>query len=362
MSKEESGFDGRRWSWVPCVAMNIRTCTGKWVLAVGAAMWMWVGAVAVQAGEEPGLEPARIEEPVVELVPLPEVAPAPPAEVPAPVLPVPVEEDEEEEVPVVAPVPSIQPPPAHRGAEMREAFKGAGSRYGVSGRVIKMPAKKSPKKPKEEWRRSLSLGIGTAQGNSETLRVDAAASATKETEVNYYFLKAAGRYGESDREKDTENAAGEAKYQRKLTERLYAATEAHVFHDPIADLDYRARGSLSLGRHFIRTERTVLSIEAGPGYVAEKKGGETEGFLAGRVAQHLEFLVTPSLQVWQTLEFIPNLEDSRVYFANAEAGLETVLVANLSLKFTLESRYDSNPAEGKENLDLLTTTALSWSF
>lgn len=330
-------------------------------------MALLVGGGTVAAAQDPGTDgaPAPIVEPVEGIDSVPDVAPeppAPPAEIPAPVLPAPVDEVEEEDVPVVGPVAPAKPPPAHRGAEMREAFKGAGSRYGVSGRVIKMPAKKSPKKPKEEWRRSLSLGIGTAQGNSETLRIDGSASATKETELNYYFLKAAGRYGESDRDKDTENATGEAKYQRKLTERTYAATEANVFHDQIAEVSYRARGSLSLGRHLVWTDRTVLSLEAGPGYVAEKKGGETEGFLAGRVAQHLEFLVTPSLQVWQTLEFIPSLEDSRVYFANAEAGLETVLVANLNLRFTLENRYDSNPAEGKKNNDLLTTTALSWSF
>ncbi len=342
--------------------MKIRSCADQWVLAVvGAFLWMWVGAVAAQEGEEPGLEPAPIEAPVVEIVPLPEVTPVPPVEVPEPVPP-PVEEVDEEELPVGVPVAPVRPPPAHRGAQMREAFTGAGSRYGVSGRVIQMPAKKRVEKPKEAWRRSLSLGIGTAQGNSETLRVDGEVNATKETDSNWFFLKGAGRYGESEREKDTENATGEAKYQRKLTERMYAATEANVFHDAIAELEYRVRGSLSLGRHFIRTERTVLSIEVGPGYVTEKKGGETEGFLAGRVAQHLEFLVTPSLQVWQTLEYVPNLEDSRVYFLNAEAGLETVLVGELSLKFTVESRYDSHPAEGKENHDLLTTTALKWAF
>ena len=256
-----------------------------------------------------------------------------------------------------------RPPPAYRGSDMKDAFKGTGrSRFGVSGRVNKLPAKKAAKREKGSWRRNLELGLATARGNSDTLRYDGEVSASKETEQNYFYIKAGGRYGESDKEKDTENATGEARFQHRLTERMYGGLDGYALHDPVADLDYRARASLSLGRQFVRSERTALSVEIGPGYVAEKKDGASEGFAAGRVAQMLEFLVTDSLQIWQSVEYVPDFEDSRVYYVNAEVGLETVLLSGLSLKFTVEDRYDSNPAEGKESNDLLTTTALSWSF
>jgi putative salt-induced outer membrane protein YdiY len=210
------------------------------------------------------------------------------------------------------------------------------------------------------------MGVQMASGNSDALRANGSASVSKETELNSYFLKSTGRYGESDDEQDAESATLEAKAQRRLSERMYAAVDGHVLHDRIADLSYRARTSVSLGRHFIWTGRTVLSVETGPGYVVERKGDDPEGFMAGRVAQHLEFMVTDSLPVWHSLEYVPNLEDSRVYFVSmpswAWKRLETVLLANLSLRFTIEDRYDSHPAEGKKNNDLLTATALSWSF
>lgn len=264
---------------------------------------------------------------------------------------------------VTAPVPVPKPAPTYHGADMQDAFQSAGStRFGMSGRVNKLPAKKSVKKSDGAWKRNLELGLTTASGNSDTVRGNGAASAARETDVNYLFLKAAGRYGKSDHEMDAENATGEAKFQRRLTERVYAALDGNVHHDQIADLSYRARGSLSLGRHFIWTERTVLSAEAGPGYVAQKKGGEQEGFAAGRAAQYLEFLVTDSLQIWESVEFVQDLEDSAVYFVNSEVGLETVLVGNLGLKFSIEDRYDSQPADDKESNDLLTTTALALSF
>ena len=261
------------------------------------------------------------------------------------------------------PAKSVKAPPARKGEELTDAFKGAGSSlYGVKGRAIKMPAKKSVKREKGAWRREIELGATTSQGNKDSLRYVGSIEVSKETDVNFISLLAAGRYGETDNERDAENATGEAKFQHCLTERWYVAADGNIYHDQIADLAYRARGNLSLGRYFIRSDRTILATEAGPGYVAERKGGVDDGFLAGRLAEHLEFLITSSLQVWQAVEYIPSFEDSRVYFVNAEAGLETVLVPDLSLVCTIEDRYDSNPAEDKENNDLLTTTALKWKF
>ena len=232
----------------------------------------------------------------------------------------------------------------------------------MSVRVNKMTAKKTVLKEKVEWNRSLEAGLSTASGNSDMLRYDGSASAAKETEENYFFLEAGGRYGESDNETDAANATGEAKVQHRLSERNYAALDVHARHDQIADLSYRVRGSLSLGRHFIWSDRVVLSAEAGPGYVSEKKGDEKEGFVAGRVGQYLEILIADNLQLWQSVEWVQNLGDSDVYFVNAEIGLETVLVENLNLRFSVEDTYDSQPAEGKESNDLTTKTALVWKF
>ena len=256
-----------------------------------------------------------------------------------------------------------RPPPAYRGSDMKDAFKGTGrSRFGVSGRVNKLPAKKAAKREKGSWRRNLELGLATARGNSDTLRYEGSLGVDKETQSDYYRLQAGWRYGESEDVQDAENGTLEALYQHRLSERVYDGVELNVYHDQMASLNYRARSSVALGRHFIRTDRVVLSAEAGPGYVIEKKREEKEGFIAGRVAQRLEVLISPTLQVWQTVEYIPNLGDSAVFFINGEAGLETALWSNLSLLLTVEDRYDSQPAEDKKSNDWTTATSLKVRF
>ena len=128
-----------------------------------------------------------------------------------------------------------EPLPLYRGSDMPDAFKGAApSRFGVSGRVNKLPAKKSKKREKGCWRGKLDLGLSTASGNSDFLRYNGSLTGSRETEENYYHLKAAGRYGESDQEKDTESATGEIKYHHRLSDRMYSAVDGHVMHGKAA--------------------------------------------------------------------------------------------------------------------------------
>ncbi len=251
------------------------------------------------------------------------------------------------------------PERTRRGADLREAFQNAGSsRFGMNGRVLKLQPPATRPKPDEDWRWGLELGLSSSKGNSDTLRYEGTLGVDKETHSDYYRLQAGWRYGESEDVQDAENGTLEALYQHRLSERVYDGVELNVFHDQMASLNYRARSSVALGRHFVRTDRVMVSAEAGPGYVIEKKGEDKEGFIAGRVAQRLEVLITPTLQVWQTMEYIPNLGDSSVYFLNGEVGLETVLWGNFSLLFTVEDRYDSQPAEDKKDNDWTTATSL----
>ena len=329
----------------------------KTIVVLGLVAWSVSGEGLAQEEIVPVVDPVVVEEPMDPV--LTDESPVVTNEVP------PVVETPTNEIPPVVVVPSkpTKTTPIYRGSDMGEAFQGAGSsRYGVSGRVHQVKGKKTTEKANGSWRRNIEIGMNTSRGNSDTLRYNAALSGSKETEKTSYFLKASGRYGESDGETDAESVDAEAKAQRQLSERMYAALEGNARHDQLADLAYRVRGSLSLGRHFVWTDRTVLNAEIGPGYVAEKKGGEEEGFLAARAAQYLEVLLTESLQVWESVEFVQNIQDSDVYFVNTVVGLETILISNLSLRFTVEDRYDNRPAEGKKSNDLLTTTSLNWSF
>lgn len=336
-----------------------------WMACAGILAWSGV-AWAQTAPEAGDIAPAGNAAEAAATVETPEaVVPAEAGTAPADAVPEETVPAAGEETGAAAETTAAPPKaaPPRPGAQMREPFGGAGSaKFGVRRGVNAIVPPPAEKKPKDAWKRHVELGVNTARGNSDLLRLDAAIGAEKETERNALFLKAAGRYGESEGDKDSQNASAEATYQHLLTERVYDALAANVYHDQIANLSYRVQGSLSLGRHFVRTERTVFSAELGPGYVAQKKGGESDGFAAARAAQYGEWLATPTLQLWESAEYVQSLEDAGVYYLSAEIGLETVLAGNLRLRFVVEDRYDNQPADDKERNDLLTTTSLKWKF
>ncbi len=251
------------------------------------------------------------------------------------------------------------------GVAVRGIFLGSGQgKFSVAGRVLKLPAPEveATTEPPSAWHRAINFGMNLTQGNSDTLRYSLGLDAVREREEDLVRIRAQGLYGETDETKDTENASARARYERQLSKRTYGLGYADWLTDTIADTDYRVSAIASPGWHIVRTDRTILNLEAGAGYMEEEKAGELDGFAAGRLAASLERLLNAHVLAWCAAEYIPKLADTSVFFVNTEAGIASMLARNLSLQLTLEDRYDNAPAADSESNDLTLNAALSLNF
>jgi putative salt-induced outer membrane protein YdiY len=267
--------------------------------------------------------------------------------------------------PTVTPLPSIRKPIlGTSGAAMVSDFgAGAPGKFSVSGRTLRLPG--SVPQPREEtpWRRVLDFGMNMTQGNSDVLRYALGVDAVRDQDRDLFRLRARGVYGESDEEKDTENATATLRYERLLSrEKVYALGNVDGLTDTIADLDYRVTGIASPGLHLTRTERTLVNLEAGAGYIQQKKAGEAESYAAGRLAASVERLLNAHVLAWFAVEYLPKLAEPSIYFVNAEIGVASAIARDLSLNITLQDRYDSLPPETKESNDLALMAALNLNF
>lgn len=270
----------------------------------------------------------------------------------------------------VVPPPTVQPttpPPPQKpqrtSRDLDRAFTGIGSsKMGVGSRSLKLSGKGRRKKKEDGWRWTISVGITTRDGNKEIRRLDSSVETERDTGKLFLWGKLAARYGETDNVKDTDEIEGAARAERILFERNYAALDLNVLHDVIAELDYRARANVSLGRRWIQSSRFILATEAGPGYVRERKEEQIEDYAAGRVAQSMEWLVNESVLLRQSVEYIGSLEDRDVYFVNAGGELEVLLTETLRLRFQVENKYDNAPAKERERNELTTRSLLAWTF
>jgi len=220
------------------------------------------------------------------------------------------------------------------------------------------------------WKTSIHAGLTLTDGNSDTLNVNAGIEAQRGEAPNFARVGATGHYGETEGETTTEKAEGFANYKRLLDEAWYAYADASILHDEPGGVDYRLVAGPGLGRFLMRSEAETLWVEAGVSYVREELksdeslggGSLTDDFAAVRLAQRYELAVSGTAKVWQALEYLPRIGDWDEYFLRAEAGLETTVTGNLSLRVAVDSRYDSDPAPGREKNDLTVTASLVFTL
>src|SRR5688572_6277823 len=183
-----------------------------------------------------------------------------------------------------------------------------------------------------KWETTASIGVTVTQGNSDSVLGNAQVLTQKKWEANEIRIGADATYGELEGEKNVEGLHGFGQYNRLFSERAYGYVRLDGLHDAIADIEYRFTFSPGAGYYFIKNETTTLSGEAGPAVIYEKQGGESTGDLTALLAERLEHKFNDNVRIWQSIEFLPQVDDLNNFLINAEVGVESKRTEKLSLK------------------------------
>ncbi len=223
----------------------------------------------------------------------------------------------------------------------------------------------APKKIKDAWQKSALVGFNLTSGNSKTTLLNLGLAAAKETDEYLTDVSAAFNYGEDKNIEDSINGTTTrndvrvaGSYHEKLTELSYIGFGTKFLHDEIADVDYRATLSPGLGYFVLKDSDVSLALEAGPSYVFEKVGGLKDDYLAPRIADKFNWVISCTSKLYQSAEVLLDVNDSENYLANAEAGVEASLSSSVALVVGVRYTYDNVPASGREKDDLAVITSL----
>lgn len=213
-----------------------------------------------------------------------------------------------------------------------------------------------------KWETTASLGFTITSGNSDSVLANAQVLSLRKWEQNEIRLGADASYGELDNEKNVEGLHGFAQYNRLFTERFFGYLRLDGLHDAIADIEYRFTLSPGVGYYFIKNPTTTLSGEVGPAFIYEKVGGEETGYFTARLAERFEHKFNDNVRIWQSIEFLPQVDDFNNFLINAEVGVESKLTEKLALKVFAVDNYDNEPAPGRKENDLKVVTAIGYTF
>src|SRR3954462_14233059 len=214
-----------------------------------------------------------------------------------------------------------------------------------------------------KWETSAALGLTLTRGNSDTILFTGNILGTKRSKVDEWTLAVDGSYGKDHDVKNNESLHGFAQWNHLFSEKFYGFLRIDGLHDAVADLKYRVTLSPGLGYYIIKDEARRLSVEGSPAFIYEKQGPrKARGYMALRLAERFEQKLSDKTKIWQSLEFLPQVDRFKNYILNAEIGIDTAITKKLSLRSFIQDSYDNEPAPGREKNDLKLVTAIAYKF
>jgi putative salt-induced outer membrane protein YdiY len=230
-----------------------------------------------------------------------------------------------------------------------------------------------------QWETSAAAGLTLTRGNSETLLGNLTLNSSRKWPRDEVLLGASATYGEQTTEQQLEkqdgtkipkdvketttaNAGGFGQYNHLFTDEFYGGLRLSALHDSIADVEYRVTISPLVGYYVIKNPKTQLAFEAGPSLVFEKQGRDQDEYVALRFAERFEHKFSDKAKMWQSVEYLPQIDEFHNYIVNFEIGAEASLTEKLSLRGVIQDNYDNDPAPGRKNNDIKLITSLVYKF
>lgn len=215
---------------------------------------------------------------------------------------------------------------------------------------------------KSPWEVTGAASLGLATGNADTLTSSLQFFGTYEKDQSEAEIGAAILQSDNNGMTTTDNFRVDGKYSRTISGRFKVGGFLTFLADPIADLDYRLDLGLVPGYQFIRSTRTKLSLELGPGYLWEKQEGRPDRYASFRLAQRFEHKLTDRSKLWQALVLSPELSDFNNLLLTAQVGLDIFLNTQWGLRTSLRYQSDTTPAAGKGKDDFLLLAGVTYTL
>ena len=227
------------------------------------------------------------------------------------------------------------------------------------------------------WTGTGEVGLALARGNSRSENLNLRLAFAREDDRRKHSLSASALRAKGEVSGDFDgDGTSEERYSLSANRYELAGSSAWRFNprnhlsgsaryerDDFSSYDYQATVALGYGHHVIRSERTRLLAEAGPGYrrAREADTGQVQSSLIVRGMVDFRHQLTASTTLSNTL-LVESGKDNT--FAQNDLGLSVSMNERFALKAGLQARHntDVDAAAGIRRTDTLTTVNLVYNF
>lgn len=234
----------------------------------------------------------------------------------------------------------------------------------------------------EGWNGAATVGFSLTRGNSQTENLALAFNSARATSTDKLSLYTNAVYGTNQLATPSTTAnteAGGIRYDRNINPRMFAFVAADFSSNALQDLNLRSVGSVGIGYHAIKNDRTTLDFLAG-GNFTDENYTETvvtddtttppttatmkliHNYGALTLGEELTHKLGKSTVLTEKLYLFPNLTQTGEYRGTFDLGLVTKISKWLGWQNHFSDIYVSNPPEGTKQNDVVLTTGLNIAF
>ena len=228
----------------------------------------------------------------------------------------------------------------------------------------------APPEPPKKWESVASLGATVTSGNSESVLFNASFNTARKWPKDELLMGISFSYGETESEVGTNTVTtktddylkGFIQWNHLFSPRLYGGVRLDGLHDDLADVYYRFTFSPLAGYYFIKQTNVFLSAEVGPSFILENVGGDEDSYMGARIGERFEYKFKGGSKIWQTLEFVPQVDDFDNWILTAEIGIAAPITKALDIRLIAQDTYDHEPAPGREENDFKLIAGVGYKF
>jgi putative salt-induced outer membrane protein YdiY len=239
----------------------------------------------------------------------------------------------------------------------------------------------------EGWKGAAVVGFSLTGGNSQTENLSLAFNAARATKDDKLSLYTNAVYGTNQLATPSTTAnleTGGIRYDRNINPRMFGFVLADFMANALQDLNLRSVGSVGLGYHAIKNDRTTLDILAGGNFTDENytqyftvnvaavgtplysysySTKLIHNFGALTLGEELMHKLGKNTVLTEKLYLFPDLtQPTGEYRGTFDLGLVTKISKWLGWQNEFNDIYVSNPPEGRKQNDVVLTTGLTFSF
>ncbi len=213
------------------------------------------------------------------------------------------------------------------------------------------------------WKSRADAAVNVTSGNTDTRTYNLRAESSLASKDSRHLINAAINNAENDGETTRDDVSAGYEYNWLFAPSWYLAANAGYFSDELKDVGYRVTVGTGVGYLFWETPDGRLSVDAGVSGVFEDLDGESEQNPALRWGLNFDqYLLPGRLQAFHKHIILALADSDRGQIFDSSTGLRLRLGDNLDATATVDLRYETEPAPGRDKTDTTYAVGVGYRF